>query len=205
MKPLRTPKRKNQLKNYLQKNLNRKRKKTINVFGILLLIFAFSFSQCEKRESTLSELEKSELISNSNKLLTDWHLAAGEANYEKYFGKMDSISVFIGTDATENWNKTEFAAFSKPYFDKGKTWSFSAIDRNIYTNNTGSILWFDELLDTWMGLCRGSGVIEYKDGKLKIKHYVLSVTVPNDDIAQLINIKRAKDSLFISSFNSKNP
>ncbi len=117
---------------------------------------------------------------------------------------MDSLSVFIGTDATENWDKTAFANFSKPYFDKGKAWSFSAIDRNIYSNNEGSTLWFDELLDTWMGLCRGSGVVENTNGTLKIKHYVLSVTVPNDDIAKLIDIKREKDSLLTLKINSKN-
>lgn len=168
--------------------------------GILVLVFAFSFSQCETRESSMSELEKSQLISDSNKLLTEWHLAASEADFTNYFGAMDSLSVSIGTDATENWNKKEFAAFSKPYFNQGKAWSFTAIDRNVYSNSNGTIVWFDELLETWMGLCRGSGVIENRDGKLKIQHYVLSVTVPNDDIAQLINIKRAKDFLISRTF-----
>lgn len=113
------------------------------------------------------------------------------------------MSVFIGTDATENWDKTAFSAFSKPYFDKGKAWSFSAINRNIYSNNDGSILWFDELLDTWMGICRGSGVVENNQGNLKIKHYVLSVTVPNNDIQQLIDLKKKKDSLILLSFSKK--
>jgi hypothetical protein len=30
---------------------------------------------------------------------------------------------FIGTDATENWNKTQFQAFAKPFFDRGKAWN----------------------------------------------------------------------------------
>jgi len=39
-----------------------------------------------------------------------------------------------------------------------------------------------------MGVCRGSGVIEMVDEKLKIKHYVLSLTVPNDVIDEVIKI-----------------
>ena len=200
---LKSRKNKSQLKR-LQKNQNLKRKRTTSFYCFLLIVFTLSFSNCQTKESSLSETEKSQLISEVDQLLTDWHQAASEANYQNYFGTMDSLSVFIGTDATENWDKAAFANFSKPYFDKGKAWSFSAIDRNIYSNNEGSILWFDELLDTWMGLCRGSGVVENTNGRLNIKHYVLSVTVPNDDIQRLINIKREKDSILTSNINSKN-
>jgi len=183
--------------------LKRKRK-TINSSGwICLLIFTLLLSNCESPKTSLSDDDQAKLISSTDQFLSNWHVAAAEANYENYFGKMDSISVFIGTDASENWDKTEFASFSKPYFDQGKAWSFSALERNIYTNKEGSFLWFDELLDTWMGLCRGSGVLENKDGNLTIKHYVLSVTVPNDDIQGLIELKKEKDSLFSQSLRNK--
>ena len=36
-------------------------------------------------------------------ILTKWHQAASEANFDTYFGLMASEGVFIGTDATENW------------------------------------------------------------------------------------------------------
>lgn len=156
-----------------------------------------AFSSCNTTEKEISNDQKSKIIEISNKFLDSWHKAAAEANYSDYFDKMDSNSVFIGTDATENWPKKAFENFSKPYFDKGKAWSFTAIERNVYVNENGSLIWFDELLDTWMGICRGSGVLEIKNDQLKIKHYVLSVTVPNDDVQELINIKRATDSLFI--------
>lgn len=134
-----------------------------------------------------------------NTVLDNWHKAATEANAKDYFSAMDSISVFIGTDATENWNRKAFEAFSKPYFEKGKAWSFTAAQRNVYLNGRGDVAWFDELLQTWMGACRGSGVLEKKGKDWKIKHYVLSVTVPNDDIQQLIDIKFKKDSLYLKS------
>ena len=113
---------------------------------------------------------------------------------------MDSVSVFIGTDARENWKKQQFEAFSKPYFDNGKAWDFKTLERNIYLNTEGNFAWFDELLNTWMGTCRGSGVLEKKDNSWAIKHYVLSVPIPNDDIQKVIAAKQEKDSIFLSSF-----
>ncbi len=51
------------------------------------------------------------------------------------------------------------------------------------------MVWFDELLDTWMGTCRGSGVLEKNNKEWKIKQYVLSVTIPNDSIQKVIKLK----------------
>lgn len=140
---------------------------------------------------------------NISKLIDDWHQSAATANFEAYFGKMTSDAVFIGTDASENWQLDAFKAFSKPYFDKGKAWSFSAVERNIYIDPSQQLAWFDELLDTWMGICRGSGVVRNENGNWKIAHYVLSATVPNDDMGQLIEIKKEKDSLQILQLRSK--
>ena len=87
-----------------------------------------------------------------------------------------------------------------PYFDNGKAWDFKTLERNIYLNTEGNFAWFDELLNTWMGTCRGSGVLEKKDNSWAIKHYVLSVSIPNDDIQKVIAAKQEKDSIFLSSF-----
>lgn len=130
-----------------------------------------------------------------DQVLDSWHLAAAEANFEAYFSNMTTDAVFIGTDATENWELMAFREFSKPYFDQGKAWSFKAVQRNIYIDRGEQLAWFDELLDTWMGICRGSGVLKLEDGTWKITHYVLSAAIPNDDMQQVINIKKEKDSL----------
>lgn len=165
-------------------------KKTLIVLSVIIV------SSCT-RESNIDQQNKIEIIKNVDSFLNDWHKAASEANFENYFTKMDSISVFIGTDASENWTKKEFMLFSKPYFDKGKAWDFKTLERNIYTNNSLNFIWFDELLDTWMGVCRGSGIIEIKNSKPSIKQYVLSFTVPNDNADEIIQIKRKKDSMMI--------
>src|SRR6187431_964335 len=115
-----------------------------------------------------------------NKTLNAWHKAA-EANAEAYFGMMAEDAIFIGTDPTEYWDKEAFQAYAKPYFDKGKAWNFKAIERHIYFDKSGKLAWFDELLDTQMKICRGSGVLVKIGNEWKIKHYVLSMTIPNDN------------------------
>ena len=144
--------------------------------------------------------EKKAIKTTVNTVLNNWHLAASEANFDGYFEKMDSVSVFIGTDASENWKKKQFQNFSKPYFDKGKAWDFKTLERTIYVNSSGDFVWFDELLNTWMGTCRGSGVLEKTSNGWKIKQYVLSVTIPNDDMQAVIVAKKKSDALFLKKF-----
>ncbi|NMH28291.1 nuclear transport factor 2 family protein [Flavobacterium silvaticum] len=125
------------------------------------------------------------------KTLDAWLKAAADAQFDAYFDSMSTDAIFIGTDATENWNVNEFKAFSKPYFDKGKAWSFTSLERHIFLSNDEKMAWFDELLDTQMGLCRGSGVLRLENGKWKIAHYVLSMTIPNDKVKEAISIKKS--------------
>ena len=134
-----------------------------------------------------------------NKNLDAWHQAAANADFDSYFGYMAEDGVYIGTDASENWQNKDFRNFAKPYFDKGKAWDFKVLDRNVYVSDVDKFAWFDELLDTQMGVCRGSGVMKKIDGKWKIKHYVLSVTVPNDQLSEVTQLKKNKDSLIIAS------
>lgn len=122
-------------------------------------------------------------------LLNQWHQAAADAKFDTYFSLMSENSIFIGTDATENWDKKQFMAFAKPYFDKGKAWNFKALERHIYFSRDKKTAWFDELLQTQMKICRGSGVL-IKEGKTwKIKHYVLSMTIPNENVNEVVKTK----------------
>ena len=150
------------------------------IFLSLMLFALVSFDVVEKKEAD----EKVEV----NKILDSWHKAAAEANFDLYFGLMTEDAIFIGTDPTENWNKKDFKAYSKPHFDKGKAWSFKAIERHIYFDTTGKLAWFDELLDTQMKICRGSGVLVKIGKQWKIKHYVLSMTIPNDNTKEVVKI-----------------
>ena len=151
--------------------------------SLILLFLGFSL---QAQESTKKDIHQ---------VLDTWHEAAAKADFKTYFDSMGEQSVFIGTDAMENWQREAFEAFSKPYFDQGKAWAFQARERNIYLSADGSLAWFDELLDTWMGTCRGSGVLELIEDSWKIRHYVLSITIPNEEIEPVIALKKSKDSL----------
>lgn len=166
---------------------------------ILAALFAFVIS-CKKPISEISLSEKNQTKQLLNAFLDDWHLAASQANYANYFDKLDSISIFIGTDATEIWTKNQFENYSKPHFDKGKAWDFKALERNIYLNDAGNFAWFDENLQTNRGTFRGSGVLEKKKNNWTIKHYVLSVPIPNDDMNEVVKITRKNDSIFQQKF-----
>uniref|UniRef100_UPI00404B32A4 nuclear transport factor 2 family protein n=1 Tax=Flavobacterium sp. TaxID=239 RepID=UPI00404B32A4 len=151
----------------------------MRIFTVIIsLFFLNSFAQN-------NEKSKAEVCF----LLDNWHKAAAEANFDAYFNAMDEKCVFIGTDATENWDKQEFQAYAKPYFDKGKAWNFIALERTIYFDKSGKIAWFDELLDTQMKICRGSGVLIKVGKEWKIKHYVLSMTIPNENTNEVIKLK----------------
>ena len=165
----------------------------------MILTYSCNNPSAEK-EDQATENTGSQTVSkeNINKVLEDWHSAASQANFEEYFGLMSGDGIFIGTDATENWQNKEFREFAKPYFDKGKAWSFTTLERNIYISENGETAWFDELLNTQMGICRGSGVLEKTQNNWKIKHYVLSIAIPNENVDEITQIKKEFDSTLIS-------
>ncbi len=163
---------------------------------IILLVFLLStlFLCCNKAKTT-GEADKQQIDSTLNA----WHNAAAKAEYETYFSYFSDTAVFIGTDAKENWQVNEFKTWSKPYFDRGKAWSFTTLSRHIYfDSNCNSIAWFDELLNTQMKICRGSGVMVKQNDKWKIKHYVLSMTIPNENIDSIVAIKSLIEDSVIS-------
>lgn len=132
-----------------------------------------------------------------NTLLNNWHKAAANANFNDYFKVLTDDAIYIGTDATENWNKTQFEAFAKPYFDKGKAWSFTALERHIYFSKDKKTAWFDELLNTQMKICRGSGVLVKVKNIWMIKHYVLSMTIPNETTNEIVKAKTTIEDAII--------
>lgn len=138
-----------------------------------------------------------------NRTLDAWHKAAAEANAEVYFGMMAEDAIFIGTDPTENWDKKAFQEYAKPHFDKGKAWSFKAIERHVYFDNYGKLAWFDELLNTQMKICRGSGVLVKIGNEWKIKHYVLSMTIPNNNTNEVVKIIAPIEDVLIQKMQSK--
>ncbi|WGK66313.1 nuclear transport factor 2 family protein [Flavobacteriaceae bacterium YJPT1-3] len=165
---------------------------------ISTLVIALMMLSCQGQETTeATPVDPVEIKAAVNQVLYNWHKAAAEADFDTYFGLMTKDAVFLGTDATENWTRQEFEAFSKPYFEAGKAWSFTKLERNVFVGEAGNVVWFDEHLKTQMGICRGSGVLTQEDGQWKVQHYVLSIAVPNEHVSELTALKKAKDSVLM--------
>ncbi len=163
-----------------------------------LILFLLGFSLLSAQSKTSFEKEKSEIST----MLDAFNAAAAKADYTGYFNFFADESTFIGTDATEIWDKKAFMVWAKPHFDKKKTWNFKALKRNIYFSKDGKLAWFDELLDTQMKICRGSGVVEKINGSWKVKQYVLSVTVPNEVIDKVVVEKAPIEDALIQKLKS---
>lgn len=160
--------------------------------SILLLLFVVTFANAQT-----SEKEK------VNQTIDAWHKAAADVKFDDYFNLMADDAIFIGTDATENWNKKDFSVWAKPFFVKGTTWNFTALERHIFFDKTGKIAWFDELLNTQMKICRGSGVLVKVGKEWKIQHYVLSMTIPNDEVNAVTKIKAPIEDVLIEKLKKK--
>lgn len=157
-----------------------KLKKILLVFG--LLSGWLSFAQNQSTEAI-------------NALMNNWHRAAAVADADIFFGSMTADAHYIGTDEAEDWTRDEMRNWAKEIFKRDSAWDFKTIKRNIYLAEDNKLGWFDETLDTWMGVCRGSGVVVLTEEGWKIKHYVLSVAVPNSVIDDYINIYKRQKSV----------
>ncbi|MEM9560229.1 MAG: nuclear transport factor 2 family protein [Planctomycetota bacterium] len=130
-----------------------------------------------------------------------WHLAAARGESEAYFGAMTPDAVFIGTDASERWDRAAFRAYAAPYFDRpldtgetGETtasggagafrpaWVYTPTERHVTLDERARVAWFDELLDSQSyGTARGTGVaVRSHDGRWRIAHYALTFPIPNE-------------------------
>lgn len=138
------------------------------LFGLFLIASSFGLAQN-------SEVEIDEM-------LDVWHHSAAVADGKTFFGLMTEDAHYIGTDEIEDWTRDEMMEWAKDIFKRDSAWDFKKKERHIYLHTDGHLAWFDETLDTWMGVCRGSGVVVLTENGWKIKHYVLSVAVPNDKI-----------------------
>ncbi len=144
-----------------------------------------------------SQIDATKESKEINNVLDSWNAAAAKADYNAYFSFLTDDAIFIGTDATERWDKKSFMLWAKPIFDKGKAWNFKSIDRHLYFDKSGKLVWFDELLNTQMKICRGSGILVKNENDWKIQQYVLSITMPNDLLDSAVALKAPIEDILI--------
>lgn len=145
-----------------------------NLIFVALLFFTFS-------SKAQTELDK---------IVDQWHLDATNTNFDNYFDVLTENFIFLGTAPGERWTKKDFAAFCKPYFDKGTAWDFLPSNRKWVFSKDKKMAWFDEDLDTWMEGCRGSGIMIKEKGEWKIAYYNLTVLIENEKIKEFIELRR---------------
>lgn len=172
---------------------------------LIVLIFTTCIYSCQ--QSAKSPVSSMPDTSNEQKaivaMLDSFNTAAANAEYTTYFNFYTDDAIFTGTDATERWNKQEYMAWAKPYFDKKTTWHFTALERHIYFSDTGNLAWFDELLNTQMKICRGSGVLIKQGNDWKVQQYILSTTVPNELIDSVTKMKAPIEDKLIEKLSPK--
>ncbi|VXC74539.1 nuclear transport factor 2 family protein [Massilia sp. 9I] len=144
-----------------------------------LCLGLFSFAHAETDAALTKQV---------NAFVDEWHEDAANARMA-YFDKMAKDGVYIGTDRTELWQRDDFKAWAKKYFERKSAWSFKATRRNVYASADKLLIWFDELLDTPnMGPCMASGVIRKTAKGFEIVHYQLSMAVPNEVAGQVTKL-----------------
>ena len=157
--------------------------KSITIFLVCLNFCCFGQSN-DKKTIVKEEIQLQNLIN-------DWHKDAAIGDLESFFEKMDKNAIYLGTDASEKWTTDELKEFCKIHFADGNGWDFKPIKREIYFNEKMDFAWFDEQLNTWMGVCMSSGVLIKTNDGWKIKHYQLSMAVPNDIVNDFIKMVEA--------------
>lgn len=160
----------------------------LNYISIFLIVSLFFQITITSAQTIISQNPPDSTLTNSvNIFINDWHYQAANAD-KAYFDKIAKTGIYIGTDATELWTKDEFVIWSEECFERGKAWSFTATERNIYFSDDKRYAWFDELLNTQMGVCRASGVLKRKGDTWEIEHYHLSMAIPNEKMENIIKI-----------------
>jgi len=136
-------------------------------------------------------------------MLDSFNTAAARADFSGYFNYFADNATFLGTDATEHWDKQSFMVWSKPFFDRKRTWNFTSIDRHIYFGSNDDIAWFDELLNTQMKICRGSGVVIRQNNQWRVLQYVLSMTIPNSQADTVTKLKAVIEDPLIRKLSDR--
>jgi hypothetical protein len=108
------------------------------------------------------------------------HEAASAADFDSYFGLYATEFIFLGTDATERWDRDQFMEYARGPFSRGRGWTYAPIERHVYIAADGATAWFDERLDNAnLGETRGSGILVRESGAWKVAQYNLTIPIPN--------------------------
>lgn len=146
----------------------------------------YKLDACQQKNPYNKYENKASLI----KFIDNWHKNASQMNLELYFDAIAENGVYIGTDPEEFWTKSEFKNWVNKTIKLKSGFYFQTIDRNIFFNDEEDMAWFNEKLNTSIGICHATGVVTQMRNGWKINYYQLSVTVPNELLKPFIELKK---------------
>ena len=156
---------------------------TIFVMPIIMAIAVTISLVLPARDQTIAK-EKSAV----NVMLNSLHEAASTGDWDVYFDLYTDSSIFLGTDATERWTKSDFQGYAA----RSNGWTYDMSERHIFLSDNLQTAWFDELLENEnLGLTRGTGVLVKEGGKWKFSQYNLTIPVPNQLAGEFVAAIRA--------------
>lgn len=159
-------------------------RRALLAFGLVLAVFSSPAFTADPKATDTQQV---------NAFIDEWHDDAAHAR-SRFFDKMAPDAVYIGTDKTERWTRDELKAWSKKYFERPSAWAFTPIKRHVAFSADRQFIWFDEQLDTQMGVCQASGVVQRTASGLQILHYQLSLAVPNELVDQFTEAIRKAET-----------
>lgn len=119
--------------------------------------------------------------------LDGFHTAASIADETGYLALLAPDAVFLGTDGGERWAGQTYRAFIHSYFSRGIGWTYTPSERSVDIAVGGGTAWFDERLENESyGACRGTGVLQLRDGEWKIEQYSLTIPIPNELAGEVV-------------------
>jgi hypothetical protein len=151
---------------------------------------------CTAGNETAARFDRNAANAEVSSVLDALHHNASVADEATYFTLFAPEGVFFGTDATERWTVEELRAYAHPSFSQGRGWTYVLREdtRNIDFDPSGTVAWFDEILDNEnYGETRGTGVMRLIDGEWKITQYHLTIPVPNALARDVVEMIRGMD------------
>ncbi|MBK8168059.1 MAG: nuclear transport factor 2 family protein [bacterium] len=151
----------------------------MRAFVIMAALLLLGGAALPLRAAAAEDAAPAALTARVNAFIDEWHADAAHAR-PAYFEKIAPDGIYIGTDRTERWTRDAFQAWAAPHFARESAWTLVPRARHVSATADGSVIWFDEQLDSGMGLLQATGVMRAAGDRLEIVHYQLSIAVPNE-------------------------
>jgi len=142
----------------------------IKTLSIVFLAFAIGWCgfSCESSKPNSPEID----LQSAVKILDEVHTSFNKKDTAGMYRNYTNKSEFYGTDATENWDMTDFKEYMLKYISSpGKGPNYRIVWRKLTPSSDGNVLWGVEELDypSLKMPVRSTVVLEKIDGSWKVQ------------------------------------